>query len=383
MTTSSELIPTHYSKGQNQFFNPCDTDENERIPAKIWELLRRNERFRKEVTRLLKYDARTREIRQNRGKHLNPAWEKSCRLLERVRKRNEFAAIALEWLVPEPLIHIVQKTFDKCGDLTEELTTTIRPENLRDPKKSWDWRDRSKRGTRGALMARGPEIYHFQSNRQRFRDDKRFIEEWREWKAGTPLFTVDSPWPETAAGFRSAISQRWRLFDSRPSNSISMDRSDSPKPMEVFFFQGWNLQDLEPSTVEGLARVFEFMELSRDYRVFAIPKWVITKGGANAMGKWLQNHLKTGNNLLGKLLEEGLLDGKELLGSRKDWNEWVGENRETSDTGARTTYSYRHEEYLRNLSFLTFPEFDLVGLLRLSMQSARGKASASSTCGAK
>jgi len=32
--------------------NPCSLDENEQIPAKIWELLRRNESFRSDVARL-------------------------------------------------------------------------------------------------------------------------------------------------------------------------------------------------------------------------------------------------------------------------------------------------------------------------------------------
>ena len=34
--------------------NPCLLDENEQIPAKIWELLRRNENFRADVARLTK-----------------------------------------------------------------------------------------------------------------------------------------------------------------------------------------------------------------------------------------------------------------------------------------------------------------------------------------
>jgi hypothetical protein len=38
--------------------NPCSLDRNEQVPAKIWELLRRNERFKKAVTRLKVLDKR-------------------------------------------------------------------------------------------------------------------------------------------------------------------------------------------------------------------------------------------------------------------------------------------------------------------------------------
>jgi len=37
--------------------NPCSLDENQQTPAKIWELLRHNERFGRAVRKLQSHDA--------------------------------------------------------------------------------------------------------------------------------------------------------------------------------------------------------------------------------------------------------------------------------------------------------------------------------------
>ena len=49
----------------SQLFNPCLLDENEQIPTKIWELLRRNKSFREAVCRLTQLDDRATKSLKN------------------------------------------------------------------------------------------------------------------------------------------------------------------------------------------------------------------------------------------------------------------------------------------------------------------------------
>jgi len=86
-----------------RLFNPCSLDENEQIPAKIWELLRRNRDFRDAAERLTKLDAKERNDCEEIGKYHGEAWQKSWRLVKRAAAHHPFAGVALQWLVPEPL----------------------------------------------------------------------------------------------------------------------------------------------------------------------------------------------------------------------------------------------------------------------------------------
>ena len=92
-------------------YNPCSLAEQEQTPAKIWELLRRNEAFRADVQRLVKLDSTERNHHARNGQYHGSAWHKSRRLVERVRKRHPFAGIALQWLVPEPLFLVHRVTW--------------------------------------------------------------------------------------------------------------------------------------------------------------------------------------------------------------------------------------------------------------------------------
>src|SRR5687768_16404366 len=89
-----------------QLYNPCLLDEGDQIPAKIWELLRRNHYFRDAVQRLSKLDTKERSDWAKTRKYHGSAWEKSCRLVKRVEAQHGFAGVALKWLVPEPCFQI-------------------------------------------------------------------------------------------------------------------------------------------------------------------------------------------------------------------------------------------------------------------------------------
>jgi hypothetical protein len=80
-----------------QLHNPCSLDENEQIPAKIWELLRRNAAFRDTVQRLRELDAQESEYRTKPGQN------------------HSSAGVALQWLVPEPLFHVERVTCPSCS----------------------------------------------------------------------------------------------------------------------------------------------------------------------------------------------------------------------------------------------------------------------------
>lgn len=89
----------------SQSHNPGLLDENEQIPAKIWELLRRNQAFRSDVQRLAELDAKERNNWEKTGTYHGAAWQKSYRLVKRIGASHPFAGVALQWLVPEPLFH--------------------------------------------------------------------------------------------------------------------------------------------------------------------------------------------------------------------------------------------------------------------------------------
>jgi hypothetical protein len=98
-----------------QLHNPCSLDENEQIPAKIWELLRRNAAFRDTVQRLRELDAQESEYRTKPGQYHGSAWQKSWELVEKVSENHSSAGVALQWLVPEPLFHVERVTCPSCS----------------------------------------------------------------------------------------------------------------------------------------------------------------------------------------------------------------------------------------------------------------------------
>jgi|GEM_PF-2254519 len=348
-------------------FNPCcDVPVDEQIPAKIWELLRRNVAFRKRVAQLRRLDEIERSVHQQGKGYHGSAWEKSCALLRKVKPVHPFAHVAFMWLVPEPLLNICRLTYARNGKLLRKQVCPLVPTQLDKPEGAWLWR--SEGSHLGWPTVRGPEIHLLTSNKRKRCDRVIFRNEWRGWKPEAPLFDCDTPWPETPAGFRHAFMFLWRSrYDSRPDNPITRNRDDSPQPHETGFFRGWNLSDF--NVTRDLAKVLTFDDLACNYRVFAVPRTILTKGTADAMGKWLAAELKQGNEYYGRLLKRRLFNERELLGSGVEWREFL----QASSASEKNTHFYRRRRYLNSLIAKAYPCFDIAALLAPPKHRARGK----------
>ena len=77
--------------------NPCSLDKNQQTPAKVRELLRRNDRFKKAVARLEDLDKRHRVA--DDGLQRRPR-EIGLAMVRRLGELHSFAGVALQWLVP-------------------------------------------------------------------------------------------------------------------------------------------------------------------------------------------------------------------------------------------------------------------------------------------
>ena len=394
--------------------NPCSLDENEQIPAKIWELLRRNDAFLADVQRLSKLDAKERNDCEKTGKYHGAAWQKSWRLVEHVEARHPFAGVALQWLVPEPLFHCDIATWPRGKKWRARpvfITRFLRvgegtTPNIND--KTWVWRNPDKLDVGGHPIRRGPEVYWTKSRFKRLRSWVNPVLEWRRYPWP---FTVEHSWLDAPAEFRRRFQFIWRRqFDCRPTNPLTKDRRDSPAPHETNFFHGWNLMRLVirahgqirqanewllkapfpslPTRIGSLtkipqaelrltdvesARLFMFDKLVQDYRVFAIPKTILTKASADAMGEWLADELKKGSDLYGNLLKGKLLNEGELLGTSSEWADWLAYNAKQTSGAAKDTHFYRRCRYMKSLVFLIYPAFDIARLLAPPKHRARGK----------
>jgi hypothetical protein len=198
-----------------------------------------------------------------------------------------------------------------------------------------------------------------------------------EWKRYEWPFTVEHSWPDAPAQFRRQFAFIWRnQFDCRPKNPLTDDRRDSPTPHESTFFHDWNLMTFRASNELGsndLQQIIRFREIAEYYRAFAIPKTILTKANADAMGSWLAGHLKKGSSLHGDLLTNGLLNDGEMFGSMTEWTDWLPRQAGKHSRGARDTHYYRRCKYMDNLVALVFPKFDIANLLARPTHRARGK----------
>jgi hypothetical protein len=356
-------------------------DDNEQIPAKIWELLRRNRDFRDVVETLTKLDAKERSDSEKSGKYHGTAWQKSCRLVKRAAERHPFAGFALQWLVPEPLFHCLVaprphgKKWKQRGVFIPRFSRVgegVTP-NVKD--KGWVWRNPNKRDTAGHLLRRGPEVYWTKSRFKRLRSRVNPILEWKRY---VWPFTVEHSWADAPAEFRREFQFIWRRqFDCRPTNPITKDRRDSPSPHETDFFQGWNLADFGASgrgaNLKELAVVFRFNDLAYNYRVFAIPKTILTKASADAMGKWLAGELKKDSRLYADLLRDKLLNEAELFGTANEWTDWLAYQAGHIAGVVKDTHFYRRCRYMNSLVDLVYPKFEVGKLLAPPIHRARGK----------
>jgi len=281
--------------------NPCSLNENEQTPAKIWELLRWNEEFSRAVIKLQKFDA---DEKANRVYGLERT---SYRIIQALEKHNDFAAHALQWLVPDPQFLIwriaVPQKWNSAGRFDFDIVaighgTTPDPND----QANWIWENRVKDRPHGAIgesFSRGPVVLWQTCNDPRFCSKVDPLQEWREFfEVNKRDFTLETPWREAPPGFRRDFCRLWRQRDSR---AVSLDtglRHDAPEPRETDFFQNWHFGQAfvrgcktGHMDLEAIARSFKFDELANDYRVFAFPKCIRSRMAARDMAEWLVEQL--------------------------------------------------------------------------------------------
>jgi hypothetical protein len=281
--------------------NPCSLDENQQTPAKIWELLRHNERFGRAVRKLQSHDA------TEKANRVYGPFRTSCRVVDALKKHHEFAANALQWLVPEPeflVWHVaVPKKWDSAGRFELDIVAEGRGMTP-DPndQANWSWETRIKGQPRGAVgesFRRGPIVFRQTCDDPRFCSKVDPLQEWREFfEVNKRNFTQETPWREAPPGFRRDFCWLWRQRDSRAVSPDTGLRHDAPEPHETDFFQNWLLGKALVSGCktgqidsEDFARIFQFDDLASDYRVFAFPKIIRTRMEARRLAAWLKEKL--------------------------------------------------------------------------------------------
>jgi hypothetical protein len=287
--------------------NPCRASlpDAERIPAKIWELLRRNEKFGRAVRKLQQLDRAAKE----QGK-IGQVWFAADSLVKALKSHHDFAGYALEWLVPEPWFEICHTAIEDGVDLTGKQWVPTKFVKLEsgstpDPTDTAHWRtfdahDRFDAYGRQSLagcvpMVRGPIITFTIPEDSRLRGSKvNGIQEWRDYHASHGPFTINDSWRDAPLGFRRIFCWLWRQRDSREKNPLTNCRTDAPEEHETNFFKGWRLFPAlakNNMSQEDAARAFMFDELAEDYRVFAVPKSIRTRMEARRLAEWLYSQL--------------------------------------------------------------------------------------------
>ena len=289
--------------------NPCRASlpEAELIPAKIWELLRRNEKFHRAVRKLQSLDRVAKSQRT-----IGPAWFAANRLVKALKIHHDFAGYALAWLVPDPFFEIRYETIDGVIDLSKRAWVPTKVLKLEcgsspNPKDSqWqtftatgEFSAESQRNIAGCMpMVRGPIITFTIALDARLRGSKvNGIQEWRDYHATHGPFTIADPWGEAPPEFRRIFCWLWRQRDSREANPLTKCRTDAPEMHETNFFKGWRLLPALAQngiSQEDAARAFMFDELAENYRVFAFPNAIRTRTEARRLANWLYQQLALG-----------------------------------------------------------------------------------------
>lgn len=278
--------------------NPCRFSPSETIPAKIWELLRRNKEFLRRVAHLDKLDRRLIENPQDAD-----ARSESLKMLLDLDGSHDFGRCALEWLIPEPDFVIS----DRDGEIVEQRTSPD-SNNISDSG--------SVSGIEQVqILRRGPLV---------MRHVQDLDDAFSEWKGYEPnkvyrLFDCSTPWRNTPEGFRRQFRFLSRQIDTRSVNPVTGDRSDAPVPHETDFFKGWSLSkafteiaERGQPTEEQIAKAVMFDDLTTNYRALVVPKSIRFVGEANDALKALQ-----------ALLNDGLSCVRELLGTERAWDDFI------------------------------------------------------------
>lgn len=260
--------------------NPCSLDENEQTPGKIWELLRRNDHFKKAVARLEELDKRPRVEDDSRQRCPRIVGQV---MVERLGDIHSFAGVALQWLAPEPLFEIHYKEIPANLDLTGKrfvrlATVRLQQGKSPDPEDKSNWRTFEAQGEHdaesianlnGRPWRRGPHIHLQLSTDPRFCSKVDPLKEWRDYFADGRKFTLGTPWRDVPPQFKREFCFHWRQLDSRTKNPITGTRIDAPCEHETDFFQGWRLVDFRACgsgnlSKDDLVKVIKFNQLADD-----------------------------------------------------------------------------------------------------------------------
>lgn len=238
-------------------WSPCDAPKDEIGPAKLWELLRRNEKFKRQVQKLKRLrsasqtptpdakksaKARSKEIEARRDAH-----DQGRALIQRFDASNSFAAVALMWLVPEPEFRVerYQVSKEKTRSRTDKKRAFLaRLENIgigrgTTPDSSDDqhWRwfgSSSQENINGGLNRWGPRVRRVTDREDTLlpsRPDE--LQEWRQFFSGGREFNLKTAWPNTPPQFRREFSDCWKNLRGGPMKIWTTD-----------FFQEWALDSV-------------------------------------------------------------------------------------------------------------------------------------------
>ena len=233
-------------------YNPCEDG----IPAKIWELLRRNEAFQK----------KTKELNNLQGKE--GRWEKFMFVNN---ERHYYAATAWNWMY-KPVI------------IQSELG----------PK-------------RGQPQRVGPRI-----------TDDRALKEYEEdeKKGRTPL-KLDSPWPNTPRGFRKAYSDCWADYTADVHEIVpsGLYPNEDAIPPGIEIAPELPSEADQQTAIDINKRLWDAAGLwhwiVETNRVFAVPR-VFSMRGKNSRNKIIK--------LIAEKLEEDSPPPKvQLFGTEAQW----------------------------------------------------------------
>lgn len=208
--------------------------------AKLWELLRRNERFRGAVKCLAKWQHIANASTGPdgiRGREAYRAWSRGLSLLERIDEQNPLAAGALRWLVPEPIFLQLKFRIERGTKHTLETVERQWSVTTADPKRKRQWK-RGRNSDRldpsdGEPNRWGPEIKLVTSDDPRLANECRDeLAEWRDYIKAGRRFTVDTPWSEAPPTFQRLVDAHWTEI------------SGKGRVAETEFFRDWHLVDL-------------------------------------------------------------------------------------------------------------------------------------------
>src|SRR5208282_2938688 len=311
-----------------QLFNPGDTTlpDDERIPAKIWELLRRSDDFKKAVQQLRQLDEKARATKRSGSE-----WKESCGMIGDAASSHPLAALALQWLVPEPLFLETRQLDGQIEDGTGLSPDFNHP--------SWIWVKRdAPQGAIGPSPRRGPEVAAQNPD-------------WKNWQEGEALFNCETAWPDLLKSFQCAFRNTWEnkydcanakeiaFADARKSFRDLLSRTQKqldaankslcaePEPAAEIG-NGLSFREVPQFPPPGMsADEFEqflaLTELTSNYRIFAVPTTLLAKSD---VGKCLK-HLRA-------LLSDNLLERRShFFGTKAAWRDFVAvESRSPSET---------------------------------------------------